>query len=458
MQRTLFAIPLLMFACGTQPPASEPEPEVEASAAVTLDAALAARGFLVQPGSFEFLDMTQCCETSCSGNNPSSPYATMFVPPAPGQTAPNPDTRDDGTASQWRLRADEALVFIGPTAPQAAYFGFTPYLMQRVAANGTPKSIFASLSETLNHLVIGTADGQPFASQTAVVVAADSVSANLATAALIESGTPQQAINLLVLDPAIGRFGLDASADTFGVLFRMALVSDPDAKAAYIANPGARVLRLTPNVARSLSALPSPVARPKPTSPTESALQSAVQKLGTAITKAYPGFSSQSPIVDDGVPDPEACIANLTSCAGDNRDTTYPGTNVRVVFSSPDDFYMVYGVDHHVSGKTVYSNASVYALDKLVGIASVASDVYPTSAQRYLSGNPDAAKLYAWKLARTCNGEPDCLEIPYGTCPDGMPDGALGTITFRTYLEPSSATAPLPSTLVRDHVMAFKKR
>src|ERR1700733_2498782 len=70
MQRTLFAIPLLMFACGTQPPAPESEPEVEASAAVTLDAALAARGFLVQPGSFEFLDMTQCCETSCSGNNP----------------------------------------------------------------------------------------------------------------------------------------------------------------------------------------------------------------------------------------------------------------------------------------------------------------------------------------------------------------------------------------------------
>jgi hypothetical protein len=452
----MLAIPLLMFACGTQPPGSESEAEV--STAVTLEAALAARGFLVQPGSFEFLDMTQCCETTCSGNNPSSPYAAMFVPPAPGQTVPNPGARDDGTASQWRLRPDEAIVFIGPTAPQAAYFGFTPYLMERVDAQGTPRSIFASLSETLNHLVIGTVDGHPFASQTAVVVAADSVSANLATAALVASGTPQQAINLLVLDPKLGRFGLGPSADTFGVLFRMALVSDPAAKESYIANPGARVLRLTPSVARTLSALPSPSARPKPASPTETSLLSAVQKLGTAITTAYPGYSAQSLLVDTGVPDPAACIANLSFCAGDNRDTTYPGTNVRVVFSSPDDFYMVYGVDHHVSGKTVYSNTSVYALDKLVGLASVASDLYPGSAQRYLPGSPDAAKLYAWKLARTCNGELDCLEIPYGTCPDGMPDGALGTITFRTYLEPSSKTAPLPSTLIRDRVMAFKKR
>jgi hypothetical protein len=382
----------------------------------------------------------------------------MFVPPAPGQTIPNPEARDDGTASQWRLRADEAIVFIGPTAPQAAYFGFTPYLMQRVDANGTPKSIFASLSETLNHLVIGTVDAQPFASQTAVVVAADSVSANLAAAALVASGTPQQAINLLVLDPQLGRFGLGASADTFGVLFRMALVADPAAKESYVANPGARVLRLTPNVERALSALPSPAARPKPTSPTETSLLSAVQKLGTAITQAYPGYTSQGLLVDDGVPDPGNCIANLSFCAGDNRDTTYPGTNVRVMFSSPSDFYMVYGVDHHVSGKTVYSNASTYALDKLVGIASVASDGYPGSAQRYLPGNPDASKLYAWKLARTCNGEPACLEIPYGTCPDGMPDGAFGTITFRTYLEPSSKTAPLPSTLIRDRVMVFKKR
>ena len=36
--------------------------------------------------------------------------------------------------------------------------------------------------------------------------------------------------------------------------------------------------------------------------------------------------------------------------------------------------------------------------------------------------------------------------------------GARGTINFRTYLEPSSKTAPLPSTLVRDRILAFKRR
>lgn len=463
------AVALALCACQSEP---DPEPTSDAAAslpdhapddsiaaaAVSLPAALQARGFTVQSGSFEFLDMSSCCQTTCSGNNPSSPYAAFFVPPAPGQPPP-PNARPDGTASSFRLRADEALVYLGTTAPEAAYYGFTPYLMERSNAQGTAKPIFASISETLNQLVITTEGPSPFEQRAAIIVAADATTASLARQALVASGVLDRAINVLTLDPAVGRFGLSATSDAFGVLFRLALVTDPAKRAAFLANPGGTLLRITPTTPRALAPLPSPQPRPKATSPSELALRPAVTRLGDAITASYPGYTATAVSVDEGTPDPASCIANLTFCAGDNPDTNYPGTSPRVLFTSDDDFYVVYGVNHALTSKTTYTNASVYALEKLVGLKSVASDQYPGSAQRYLPTDAAAPTLYAWKLARRCAPlEPFCLEIPKGGCPTGMPNGALGTITFRTYLEPSSKTAPLPSTLVRDRVLAFKKR
>jgi len=457
MQRALvFAIPFVI-ACNPIPDAIDAGvSRVEANPGTLADA-LEARGFIVQSGTFEFHDLTACCQTSCSGNNPSSPYASFFVPPGPGQTAPNPKPREDGTAGAYRLRADEAIVYLGTTAPEAAYFGFTPYLFERIDPRGNPASIFASLSDTLNHLVIGTEGTTPWEQRTAVIVAADATTVERARASLVEIGVPERAINVITLDPAKSRFGLDATADTFGVLFRMALVKDPAKEAAYLADPGGIVVRITPTVALS-SPLPSPVPRPQATTPSEQRLAPAVQRLSAAIQAAYPTLTARAISVDEGVPQPAACIENLTFCGGDNPDTNYPGTKPRVVFSSDDDFYIVFGVNHERTHKTTYSNVSVYALEKLVGLASVASDRYAGSALRYLPDDPAAADLYAWKIARTCHGEPFCLEIPKGSCPTGLENGDLGTLTFRTYLEPASKTAPLSSTLVRDRVLVFKRR
>lgn len=451
---------------GCATPAEPPVPADENSShaiddralSATLTTALAARNFTVQNGSFEFLDMSTCCQTTCSGNNPSSPYAAFFVPPAPGQTVANPNVRADGTSSSYRLRADEAVVYVGPTAPQAAYYGFTPYLMERSDAAGTRKPIFASLSDTTNHLVLRTEGGTPFERRTAVVVAADATTANLARAALIEAGVADTAINVITLDPAKGRFGLGANADAFGVLFRMALVVDEAKRDAYLENPGGTVVRITPNAPRPSAPLPSPPKRPKATSPSESFLTTAVNRLSQAIIAAYPDYIARSVSVDEGVPDPEGCIQNLTFCGGDNPDTNYPGTQPRVLFSSDDEFYIAFGVNHAATNKTVYSNVSVYALQKLVGLTGVANDEYADSAGRYLPQDAALPVLYAWKIARTCNGEPYCLEVPKGACPTGIENGALGTLNFRTYLEPSSKTAPLISTLVRDRVLSFKRR
>ncbi len=125
-------------------------------------------------------------------------------------------------------------------------------------------------------------------------------------------------------------------------------------------------------------------------------------------------------------------------------------------FTDDDDYSNAFGVDHQATGKVSYANLSVYAIEHLVGLVSVSSDTHPGSAQPFLKDSPAAPRLYAWKLARQCNGEPFCTEVPNGQCPAGLDDNKLGTITFRTYLEPSTRTAPDPSTLVRDRVLRFR--
>src|SRR5262249_44276607 len=97
----------------------------------SLDDALASMGFDVARGELAFPTLDCCAAVTCFGNNPSSPYGEFFVPRGSGQTAANPGERADGTSPAWRLREDEAIVYVGPTPPHVGYFGFTPYLFDR---------------------------------------------------------------------------------------------------------------------------------------------------------------------------------------------------------------------------------------------------------------------------------------------------------------------------------------
>jgi len=129
-----------------------------------------------------------------------------------------------------------------------------------------------------------------------------------------------------------------------------------------------------------------------------------------------------------------------------------------VLFTGPEDFYYAYGVNHAATGKSTYASVSVYALQHLVGIAG-ADDTqgYVGSADAFASADPAVGQLYAWKIARDCGADPHCLEIAYGACPTGIDDGKLGAFAFRAYVEPTTATAPDPSTLVIDRVLRFRK-
>src|SRR5262249_34093023 len=154
--------------------------------------------------------------------------------------------RADGLSNQFRLRADEAIVFWGMTPPEVKYFGFTPYIADRDDGNGGRRQVAAGVSETLHDLVTGGGGSRVFPQRPPIIAAADAPTVGRVRDALTAAGAPKSAVNTIVFDPALTHPGLDESADRLSVLFRMALPADPAARDAYIANPGATLLRVTP--------------------------------------------------------------------------------------------------------------------------------------------------------------------------------------------------------------------
>jgi hypothetical protein len=430
----------------------------DASQAEALLARLQSDGFDVQRGDFVPADLSDCCQAGqrCYGNNPASPYAGFRLPAGADQKVPNPLEDENDESLVWRLREDEAVVYVGRTPPDAGYFGYTPYVYDRDNGAGGRADVFASLSETLNQAVIAV-DGasDPFDRDVALIAAGDQGVANRVRAALVDVGFAEGAINEVVLDPTAARFGLDEGADTFTVIFRVAFFEDAAAGAAFLKDPPGDVFRVTPDSPAGGDPFDAPLSRPKDTVATEDALAGAVDDLEAALLDQYSAYTPESLTVTNLAADPAVCLSSLTNCYGDNRDTIYPATAAQPMFPNGDEFYVVYGVNHQVSGKATYASATVHGLLHFVGLVTATSREYGGSADDELPGHPDAAQLYAWKFARDCGSDPHCTEVPDEMCPTGLLGGGLGLIVFRTYLEPGTDTAPDPSTLVTDRVLRF---
>jgi len=164
-------VPPKVYAPGPAAPWQETAPR--------LTAALTERGYMVQAGEFRFFQIKDCLAMpSCVGNNPSSPYGMYCLPPAPGHApagaAEPPCPREGNLRWVWRLREDEALVFLGKTPPRSRYFSFRSYLFSREGWF-RHRELFASLGDSLHLLDIATtgspngAAGDPFTQETVVI-------------------------------------------------------------------------------------------------------------------------------------------------------------------------------------------------------------------------------------------------------------------------------------------------
>jgi len=446
-----------------------------------LRTALERAGFTVQQGEYGFTDAIALCNAgliqTCQGNNVGAPYLAYKLPPAPGQTTPNLFADARGLAFIYRLRPDEAILQIGWTPPEAAYFSYQSYLGMRYdPAQKRYLQMFNSLGDSLNNLTIRTSGpkGNPFGQPVVILTAADRVIAAAVEAAALGAGYPADSVNLDIIAPALVRMGLEPGDDLFQFLSRIAVPTDRAALENYIASPGSVILRLTPKEKPArLDPFPAPTLRVRGTGTTEMGLLPAVDALRDAILARYADLEAIDVPASIALPEGYAATQSSINTLGDTRDAAYFSTVEVAAWTDPSDcrraaafplrddpneFFIIYGVNHEASGKASYANCAFYGLEFLNGVASVDSRTYRGSAEDYLPGDPMAPYLYAWKVARNSSGNLHCTALPTGPMHYGIALEEDVIVFFRIYLEAATAIGPAPNELVFDRVIRFRPK
>jgi len=427
-----------------------------------LRAALEADGFIVQEGELTTLDLVKLCCTgviaSCFANNAGAPYKVTVVPQAPDQTVPS------SLPWGYRLRPDEALVLVGRTPPRAAYFSYQTFVAVRYfETEKARRRILACIGDAQNLETIqtaGAAESNPFDAETILITTADRGIDARVRAAATRAGYPQGTINTDVIPSSVARLGLEYEADEFSTLNRIFLPESEDALTAYMETPQL-VLRVTPRERPALDPFPTPDLRVRGTGTTEMDLLPAVAALREVILERYSALESTELETSVWLEDSFDGIQRGVDMYGPTRDTIYFWTQPTIKLpDGPDDFIIVYGVNHEKTGKATYSNFSVYADPVLkLGVVGQHSRVFAGSAREYLPDHPLAESLYVWKIARHCNGDPTCLELANCCCPkldlDLLPDL---WVAFRLYLEPGTGVGPAFAEVVYDRAIVFRPR
>lgn len=415
-------------------------PEVSASVETSLRSA----GYVVERGQVDFFRQSDCQQlASCYGNNPASPYGLFFLPPAPGEVQyPLATAFQRGPLrAAWKLRPDEAVLFVGNTPPESRYFSFRSYVFERQG-----KELFASLGDPVNHRTIA-AGGQPFASPVATISTGDKALDQVLRNHLVSAGLSSTRINSDVMPPAKARFGLGSEGDTFTMLLRTGLFAEQGAGDRYLASSGASVYRIRPATPRTPTPAATPVARKGGTGSSENGLRTALDSVEASTRSQNSRYRltavPSAPIGRNG----ETCLSNYTTCLGDNPDALYTA-NVPVLLG-PTESVIVYGVNHTRTQKATYTSLSLTTSDDKVGWGSVIDHQLVGSARAYLpTGHRDADTMFAYRIARQCNGAPYCYQVP----------AAIGvdqriTVVVRAYLEPGTNTAPHSSETLRARVL-----
>ncbi|MCP8968111.1 hypothetical protein [Ectobacillus ponti] len=439
---------------------------------------------------------------TCLGNHAGAPYATCFLPPAPGQhpsegqeppVGYNPDDPDNkpaninfvGPGFTYKLRPDEAIVFVGKTPPPAVYFAFRSYLgfienkpgkdysgteTAGTAETGFYHSVLASLGDQLNNFNIRTAGG-PFDSSTVIISTADQGINQQIRDALAEAGFDPSIMNNDNIPAGLVNMGLEKGRDTFLFLMRAALWTDPAAGQQYLSNLSQyiKVYRITPKTLQTdLNPWPIPNLTIKETGSMEfQAIPYARQELDYLRSRILSKYGGKNFHYTDlnfnlAILENFEAILNDVNVWADNRDALYLQSDL-FQFTSDDDFLILYGVNHKQTGKATFSNASFYGNELFNGVAVANITGFQNSAAAFFPEGYENEKLYyVCKMARKAAGEGIEILVPYSM---GNPNGkAYGvdnnqdaSIIFRLYVDPRTLTGPAPFDVIWDRAILFTK-
>jgi hypothetical protein len=455
--------------------------------------ALEQDGFTVQEGAVGFFDLIKLYDLgvlpTALGNNPSTRYLTYFVPPAPGRKVPEEIAKIATTlginvdaAAFWNLGPDEAVVFVGRTPPECRYFSFDLQLVERTYGNEA-RWIWSNLGDTVNNLVINTegtpngAAGNPFNQTTVIVATADRGIDQRIQAAALSAGYPDNILNTLVLPSSMLNMGVENNSDTFLIGLRPAFYKDKQAGDDYLNNTPAIVFRVTPNQTTKLDPYDYPKLRVRGTGTTEFDLMDDLEELRIAILDKYSDLNAielptSMTVPSDGIqrginamgPDNDACYLWTSNLTPFSPTPSFPDLSKYYDFqphptvtlgNDTNEFIIIYGVNHVATGKATYSSATIYGAAGWNGVGTIPDANFNGTAEEYLPDNPNAKYLYVYKIARNCNGDLNCFEVPTGPGAYGIALDQSLYVFWRSYLEESTKTGPSYSEIVYDRAIKF---
>jgi len=432
--------------------------------------AFADAGFQVNTGKMEMFDVTGMYEagisSSCYANNPSAPYMLSKIPDAPGQTAQNHlsdaplHPENAGLWAEYKLRPDEAIVYLGTTPPECDYFSYCGYIVMRYfPAEGQVRRVFASLGDTINRqkLQMETIYGNdPFKQPIIVIFSADTNTAKTATTALIQAGYPEDIIHTLPIPHTMVKMGLEAESDSFTLLHRMAFFQNTQDGDSYMNSTPGVVYRLTPDEYTEPAYFPVPELIVRGTGDTrELDLYADLEELKEAILDTYGRKRAEEMSTEVWLYEGYDGIQRNIDVLGETRDTVYLKTSNTTLGDNPDEFIIVYGVNHAATKKSTYANFGLYGTTALNGIGGVSNHDYTGTAESYIPNNPNAKYLYVGKIARQDDGSPATVAIPYDALAHGIELDEPCFVGFRAYVEPDTKVGPIWSEIVYDRAIKF---
>ena len=437
---------------------------------------------------------------TANANNAGQPYKVLMIPPHPIERDLAADV-EDLAFSVFRLRPDEAIVYVGPTPPLADYFSFTPYQWVRRENRIVPKGdlVFAAVNDPLNNALIRTESrGNPFRKQTVIVFTADRGIYRRVAASARAAGYPASMINPYVLPSDLLYLGVlpqYPEADNFVLIVRSANFVSEAAGDEYLANNSyASIWRVTPEQEPVLDPYPTPEPREHEWISERTLfpdLEEGLQRLEQAILRRFSDRTTQpfesiqwwptsrEVLEAEGNPSSESFHKFI---AGEASDTPYlrsaiDGEPANFILGE-DDLVVVYGVNHEATGLATYSSLSLYgdwitsSCDTLEdqweyvfgcghhawnGVAGMNSHDFSGSAEEYIPGDPMAPYLYAVKVMRrpptdrhekfwVVVPEPPCAvapcEAPLPSYNHGIAPDRPISIGYRAYLNPATGAGP----------------
>lgn len=340
--------------------------------------------------------------TTCFGQNPASPYtgprwlnrpSIDWVMAGNGTSSAIEEVVSENVLGTFTLGDDQAVVVYGLTPPQCIYYALTPYVYMTPACGSTV--LFASAADSTNNNDLRGPDGRPFDQPFAVIYSSNLTLGQAVRDALLASSSNDPRAHCRP-DPSRVIFvpiKRQAPGTTYVVVGRAAGFASDKLRDQYLDNTRMRISLLTGSSHFKNGPFQTvSVWKPRATQgdenvdPGDVALKAAVARVTLALSatdriRGWTSVPTELFLSNIGYDNGDDCLRACTECRGDNRDTVYRLANFGQV--GPNDVLLVMGANHNRTGKSTYTNFTVYDADLELGLDSV--DVFNKEQQWNLS-------------------------------------------------------------------------